>query len=102
ADPQRPILNLLDEMLRRPIKDGAPHPVVAASARQLLDMAEAERSGVVSTALGYLALYRDPVLARATEVSDFQIADLIDGVRTVSLYFVVPPEEMSRLKALLR
>jgi len=64
ADPQRPILELLDEMLRRPIKDGAPHPVVAAAARQLLDMAEAERSGVVSTALGYLALYRDPVLAR--------------------------------------
>ncbi len=102
ADPQRPILELLDEMLRRPIKDGAPHPVVAAAARQLLDMAEAERSGVVSTALGYLALYRDPILARATEVSDFNIADLIEGPRPVSLYLVVPPEELSRLKALLR
>jgi type IV secretion system protein VirD4 len=102
ADPQRPILELLDDMLRRPIKDSAPHPVVAAAARQLLDMAEAERSGVVSTALGYLALYRDPILARATEVSDFQIADLIEGVRPVSLYLVVPPEELSRLKALLR
>jgi len=102
ADPQRPIIDLLEEMLRRPIKDGLPHPVVAASARQLLDMAEAERSGVVSTALGYLALYRDPVLARATEVSDFQIADLIQGHRPVSLYLVVPPEELSRLKALLR
>jgi type IV secretion system protein VirD4 len=65
-------------------------------------MAEAERSGVVSTALGYLALYRDPVLARATEVSDFQISDLIEGERPVSLYLVVPPEELSRLKALLR
>ena len=42
-------------------------------------MAEAERSGVVSTALGYLALYRDPVLARATEVSDFSIEDIITG-----------------------
>jgi type IV secretion system protein VirD4 len=102
ADPQRPILELLEEMLRRPIKDGAPHPVVAAGARQLLDMAEAERSGVVSTALGCLALYRDPVLARATEVSDFTIADLIEGARPVSLYLVVPPEELSRLKALLR
>lgn len=102
ADPQRPILELFDEMLRRPIKDGAPHPVVAAAARQLLDMAEAERSGVVSTALGYLALYRDPVLARATEVSDFLISDLIEGARPVSLYLVVPPEELSRLKALLR
>jgi type IV secretion system protein VirD4 len=89
-------------MLARPIKDGAPHPVVAAGARQLLDMAEAERSGVVSTALGYLALYRDPVLARATEVSDFAIEDIITGARPVSLYLVIPPEEISRLKALLR
>lgn len=102
ADPGRPVLDLLDDMLRRPIKDGAPHPVVAAGARQLLDMADAERSGVVSTALGYLALYRDPVLARATEASDFAIEDIIAGDRPVSLYLVVPPEEISRLKALLR
>jgi type IV secretion system protein VirD4 len=102
ADPKRPVLALLEDMLQRPIKDGAPHPVVAAGARQLLDMAEAERSGVVSTALGYLSLYRDPVLARATEVSDFSIEDLITGARPVSLYLIIPPEEISRLKALLR
>ncbi|RYD87038.1 MAG: conjugal transfer protein TraG, partial [Sphingomonadales bacterium] len=102
ADPQRPIGDLLDEMLRRPIRDGAPHPGVAAGARQLVDMAEGERSGVVSTALGYLALYRDPLLARATEVSDFSIEDIIAGERPVSLYLVIPPEDMSRLKALLR
>jgi type IV secretion system protein VirD4 len=102
ADPQRPVTDLLEEMLRRPIKSGAPHPVVAAGARQLLDMADAERSGVVSTALGYLALYRDPVLARATEVSDFAIEDIVSGARPISLYLVIPPEEISRLKALLR
>jgi type IV secretion system protein VirD4 len=96
ADPTRPVLDLFDEMLRRPIKDGAAHPVVAAGARQLLDMADAERSGVVSTALGFLSLYRDPVLARATEASDFSIEELITGPRPVSLYLVVPPEEMSR------
>jgi len=102
ADPQRPVADLLTEMLGRKIKDGAPHPVVASGARQLLDMAEAERSGVISTALGFLALYRDPILARATETSDFTIEELINGARPISLYLVVPPEEMSRLKALLR
>ena len=102
ADPKRPVADLLEEMLEKQIKDGAPHPVVASGARQLLDMAEAERSGVVSTALGYLTLYRDPVLARATEVSDFSIEDIITGTRAVSLYLVIPPEEISRLKALLR
>lgn len=102
ADPRRPVADLLELMLASPIKGGAPHPVVAAGARQLLDMAEAERSGVVSTALGYLALYRDPILARATEVSDFAIEDIVTGARPVSLYLVIPPEEISRLKALLR
>ena len=89
-------------MLKRPIKAGAAHPVVAAGARQLLDMADAERSGVVSTALGFLSLYRDPILARSTEASDFSIADIITGDQPVSLYLVIPPEEISRLKALLR
>lgn len=102
ADPKRPVADLLEEMLTRHIKDDAPHPVVASCARQLLDMAEAERSGVVSTALGYLSLYRDPVLAHATEVSDFSIEDIVTGERPVSLYLVIPPEEISRLKALLR
>ncbi len=102
ADPRRPVTDLLDEMLQRPIKDGAPHPVVAAGARQLLDMADAERSGVISTALGYLALYRDPVLARATEASDFSIEEIITGARPMSIYLVIPPEEISRLKPLLR
>ena len=102
ADPNRPVLDLFEEMLKRPIKADAAHPVVAAGARQLLDMADAERSGVVSTALGFLSLYRDPILARATEASDFSIADIITGDKPVSLYLVIPPEEISRLKALLR
>lgn len=102
ADPKRPVVALLDDMLVRPIRDGAPHPVVAAGARQLLDMAEAERSGVVSTALGFLALYRDPLLARATGGSDFAIEDIVAGERPVSLYLVIPPEEISRLRGLLR
>ena len=102
ADPQRPIAALLFEMLEAPIRDGAPHPVVASGARQLLDMADAERSGVISTALGYLALYRDPILARATDASDFSIEDFVTGARAQSLYLVIPPEEMSRLKGLVR
>jgi type IV secretion system protein VirD4 len=82
ADPKRPVArSARRDACVAQIKDGAPHPVVAAGARQLLDMADAERSGVVSTALGYLALYRDPVLARATEVSDFSIEDIITGPR---------------------
>ena len=47
------------------------HPVVAASARALLDKSPNERSGVISTALTFLDLFRDPILAANTESSDF-------------------------------
>src|SRR5690348_18123342 len=37
-----------------------PHPVVAGAARELLDKSDNERSGVLSTAISFLSLYRDP------------------------------------------
>jgi type IV secretion system protein VirD4 len=42
------------------------HPVVAQAARELLDKSENERSGVLSTAMSFLGLYRDPIAARVT------------------------------------
>ena len=67
------------------------HPVVAQAARELLNKSENERSGVLSTALRFLSLYRDPVVAAVTSASDWQISDLVEGPRPVSLYLVVPP-----------
>ena len=42
------------------------HPVVASSARELLNKSDNERSGVLSTAMSFLGLYRDPVVATVT------------------------------------
>ncbi|GAH36721.1 unnamed protein product, partial [marine sediment metagenome] len=53
------------------------HPVVAATARELLNKSENERSGVLSTAVSFLALYRDPTVSRNTEACDWRIADLV-------------------------
>src|SRR5215472_17195865 len=69
-------------------------PVAAAAARDLLNKAENERSGVVSTAVSFLTLYRDPLVARATSASDFRIADLASGSEPVSLYLVVPLSDL--------
>ncbi len=68
---------------------GKPHPVVASAARELLNKSENERSGVLSTAMSFLGLYRDPVVAEVTSRCDWRIADLISGERPVSLYLVV-------------
>ncbi|HPE30246.1 MAG TPA: conjugal transfer protein TraG [Parvularculaceae bacterium] len=84
--------------------DTAPraHPVVAQAARELLNKSENERSGVLSTAMSFLGLYRDPVVARVTAASDWRIADLTDSDRPASLYLVVPPSDISRTKPLVR
>ena len=78
------------------------HPVVASAARELLNKSENERSGVLSTAMSFLGLYRDPTVADVTSSSDFRIADLVDGARPVSLYLVIPPSDISRTKPLIR
>jgi type IV secretion system protein VirD4 len=78
------------------------HPVVAQSARAVMNKSENERSGVLSTSLSFLELYRDPVVAANTECSDFKIADLQKKYEPVSLYLVVPPSDKDRLKPFVR
>jgi type IV secretion system protein VirD4 len=78
------------------------HPVVAAVARELLNKSENERSGVLSTAVSMLGLYRDPAIARNTEACDWRIADLVTGDRPVTLYLVIPPSDIVRTKPLIR
>ena len=49
-----------------------------------------------------MALYRDPLVARCTETSDFTIRELRDADPPISLYLVVPPADKDRLKPLVR
>ena len=78
------------------------HPVVAQAARELLNKSENERSGVLSTAMSFLGLYRDPTVAETTSQCEWRIADLMDAERPVSLYLVIPPSDISRTKPLVR
>jgi type IV secretion system protein VirD4 len=103
SDPQRPIEASLKTMMTTPHLGAAgPHPVVASAARELLNKSENERSGVLSTAMSFLGLYRDPVVARVTRRCDWRIVDLVAGDRPATLYLVVPPSDISRTKPLIR
>jgi type IV secretion system protein VirD4 len=102
SDPSRPIEATLNAMLATPHLGERPHPVVASSARELLNKSENERSGVLSTTMSFLGLYRDPVVARVTGRSDWRIRDLVDGAQPISLYLVVPPSDIARTKPLMR
>lgn len=83
-------------------ESGRPHPVVASAAREVLNKSDNERSGVLSTAMSFLGLYRDPTVAEVTSRCDWRIADLIASDHPVSLYLVVPPSDISRTKPLIR
>ena len=78
------------------------HPEIASIAREMLNKSENELSGVVSTAMSFLEIYRDPIIAQNTSRCDWRIADLKGAERPVSLYLVVPPSDISRTKPLIR
>jgi type IV secretion system protein VirD4 len=103
SDPRRPIETTLRAMMTTPhLGDHGVHPVVASAARELLNKSENERSGVLSTAMSFLGLYRDPVVAKVTRQCDWCIRDLVEGDRPATLYLVVPPSDISRTKPLVR
>lgn len=103
SDPKRPVEATLRAMMNTPhLGEAGVHPVIASSARELLNKSDNERSGVLSTAMSFLGLYRDPVVAKVTARCDWRIADLVAGGKPVSLYLVVPPSDINRTKPLIR
>ena len=102
SDPASPFELTLHRMMTTKHLGDAQHPVVASAAREVLNKSDNERSGVLSTAMSFLGLYRDPTVAEVTSRCDWRIADLIAAEHPVSLYLVVPPSDISRTKPLIR
>ena len=106
SDPQRSFAHTLRRMMTTnhlgTKEHPQVHPVVASAAREVLNKSENERSGVLSTAMSFLGLYRDPTVAMTTAACDWRISDLVDGPVPVSLYLVIPPSDISRTKPLVR
>ena len=102
SDPACPFELTLHRMMTTRHLGESVHPVVASAAREVLNKSDNERSGVLSTAMSFLGLYRDPTVAEVTSRCDWRIADLISAEHPVSLYLVVPPSDISRTKPLIR
>jgi type IV secretion system protein VirD4 len=102
ADSSRPISDLWQEMLSYGHINGANHPVVSATARDMIDRPATEAGSVLSTAKTFLDLYRDPTVAKNTSRSDFRIRDLMHHADPVSLYIITQPNDKERLRPLVR
>jgi len=80
SDPRQPIESTLRAMMTTAhLGEAGVHPVIASAARELLNKSENERSGVLSTAMSFLGLYRDPVVAQVTRRCDWRIRDLVEN-----------------------
>src|SRR5208283_1587897 len=95
-DPNKPMEDVLNQMLT------LEHSAVQESARGMLNKAPNERSGVLSTAVRFLALYQDPIVAANTAYSDFSIKDLTAQEHPCTLYLCINPKDAARLKPLTR
>jgi len=94
--PDKPFEEVLQEML------SSQHPVVQSVAQEMLNKHAEERSGVLSTAISLLSIFHDPLIAHATDEHDFTALSLKNNESPASLYLVLPPSDISRLRVLIR
>jgi type IV secretion system protein VirD4 len=87
---------LLKEMLASDAAGG----LVARAAARLLQKADRERSGVVSSAQSYTHFLDSPRMAQVLGRSSFALSDVKRG--RMSLYLVLPPERMDSYRGWLR
>jgi type IV secretion system protein VirD4 len=103
SDPHRPIDGLYRDMkLNKWGPDGGVHAIIASAAKQQAERPPEERGSVLSTAMSFMSLYRDPLIARNTSRSDFRMMDLMNSDKPVTLYLVVRAEDKDRMTPLIR
>lgn len=93
---------LLRDMMAFDHGDPEVNTAVTRGANRLMIKAGSERSGVHSSAITGLSLWADPIVAANTAVSDFRIADLMNGPVPAALYMITPPSDIDRLRPLFR
>ncbi|MBR3721661.1 MAG: type IV secretory system conjugative DNA transfer family protein [Selenomonadaceae bacterium] len=78
------------------------HPKVAEEAQKILGNAEQTGASIISSAQTPLNLYQDPLIKKNTCVSDFSFKDLLDPRQAVSLYLVIQPNDVPKVRPLTR
>lgn len=99
SPPDKTFASVIDDMLGfRGDKQRAITDLINAAARQQAERIGEEAASVISTTSNYLTLYRDPLIARATSRSDFNVSDLMNLEAPVSLYFSLSPSDKDRIR----
>ena len=78
------------------------HPKVVEAAANMYNGAEQTAASIMQTAQTSMSVYQDPLIRQNTAVSDFTLRDLLDPSQEVSLYLVLQPNDIDKLRPILR
>ena len=95
TSPERPILDILED-----ISKNSEHEIARRKVKTVLEKPEKERDSVISSMIRFLELWADPIVDAATSKSSFSIEEIRRKATTV--YLVMPPSDIKRLKLLIR
>jgi type IV secretion system protein VirD4 len=84
------------------VVDTAPARPIAELGQEVLNKTDREASGVLSTMMRNLFLYRDPLLAVNTASSDFTLEDFTRHDRWLTLYLLLSPAEEEYVRPFMR
>ncbi len=101
-DPDESFNQLCEDMAEFDHGSDIVNEEIKRSAGAMKKKAASERSGVHSSAKVKLSLYSDPIVSRNISKSDFTIKDLMNRDAPVSLYIIIPPSDIDRLRPLIR
>lgn len=93
---------ILNDMMAYDHQNFPVNQAVRSGCGKMKIKAFSEKSGVHSSASEPLNLYIDPIVASNVETSDFRLSELMNGETPASLYIVIPPKDIGRLKPLIR
>lgn len=78
------------------------HPYIAEKATSQKNRPEGEAGSVKSELESYFSLYSDPIVAENTAVSDFSIADAMNGLVPTTIYYRGDPGKLEEYKPFTR
>lgn len=78
------------------------HPIVSRTAAEIINKDPRESSGIISSCITAITLYKDPIIRKNTTAVDFKIIDLMNDKVPVDLYIVIEAASISVLSPLVR
>lgn len=119
-DPSKPILERILELMKfnhsddpeffKTIYDSSQnaginpgtHPIVSRTAAEIINKDPRESSGIISSCITAITLYKDPIIRKNTTAVDFKINDLMNDKTPVDLYVIIEAASISVLSPLIR